>query len=528
MFTCSPDGLDKIKKAIFEKELNRVVVASCSPRTHEPLFRETLREAGLNRYLFEMANIRDQCSWVHAFDHDAATNKAKRLVRSAVAKARLLEPLEQTLLPNTRVALVIGGGLAGMEAALSIAKQGFPVHIVEKTDALGGNARHVRYTLEGGDVQQYLSALIEEVENHPLIDVHLSSEVIESTGFIGNFSTKIATSADGNGGELRDASQAQELIEHGVIILATGAREYEPTEYGFGESENIITQRELENRIADGKLQLDENATVVMIQCVGCRNEERTYCSRICCSEAIKNALKIKESHPDANVYVLYKDIRTFGFREKYYHQAREKGVTFIRYDDEHKPQVEAQNGSLSVKVHDPVLNEEYLLSPNLIALSTAILCGEDNGKINKLLMAPQTEDGFFLEAHIKLRPVDFASDGMFLCGLAHGPKFISESIVQAKAAASRAATILWKSKLLIEGIVSVVDKKKCVACLTCVRACPFQSPKFNEEKGVVEIEPATCHGCGICVSECPAKALQLNQFNDKYTLEMIDALLME
>jgi heterodisulfide reductase subunit A len=528
MFTCSPDGLDKIKKAIFEKELNRVVVASCSPRTHEPLFRETLREAGLNRYLFEMANIRDQCSWVHAFDHDAATNKAKRLVRSAVAKARLLEPLEQTLLPNTRVALVIGGGLAGMEAALSIAKQGFPVHIVEKTDALGGNARHVRYTLEGGDVQQYLSALIEEVENHPLIDVHLSSEVIESTGFIGNFSTKIATSADGNGGELRDASQAQELIEHGVIILATGAREYEPTEYGFGESENIITQRELENRIADGKLQLDENATVVMIQCVGCRNEERTYCSRICCSEAIKNALKIKESHPDANVYVLYKDIRTFGFREKYYHQAREKGVTFIRYDDEHKPQVEAQNGSLSVKVHDPVLNEEYLLSPNLIALSTAILCGEDNGKINKLLMAPQTEDGFFLEAHIKLRPVDFASDGMFLCGLAHGPKFISESIVQAKSAASRAATILWKSKLLIEGIVSVVDKKKCVACLTCVRACPFQSPKFNEEKGVVEIEPATCHGCGICVSECPAKALQLNQFNDKYTLEMIDALLME
>jgi len=521
MFTCSPDGLDKIKKAIFEKGLNRVVVASCSPRTHEPLFKETLREAGLNRYLFEMANIRDQCSWVHAFDHDAATDKAKRLIRSAVAKARLLEPLEQTLLPNTQVALVIGGGLAGMEAALSIAKQGFPVHIVEKTDALGGNARHVRYTLEGGDVQPYLSQLIEEVENHPLIDVHLSSEVVESTGFIGNFSTKIATSANGNGGELR-----QQLIEHGVIILATGAKEYEPKEYRFGESENIITQRELENRIADDKLQLDENATVVMIQCVGCRNEERTYCSRICCSEAIKNALKIKEAHPDAKVYVLYKDIRTFGFREKYYQQAREKGVIFIRYDDEHKPVAEVAR--LQVKVHDPVLNEESLLAPNLIVLSTAIISGEDNEKINKLLMVPRTEDGFFLEAHIKLRPVDFASDGMFLCGLAHGPKFISESIVQAKAAASRAATILWKSKLLIEGIVSVVDDEKCVACLTCVRVCPFQSPKFNEEKGVVEIEPATCHGCGICVSECPAKALQLNQFNDKYTLEMIDALLME
>jgi len=524
LFTCSPDGLDSIKKAIVEHQLNRVVVASCSPRTHEPLFRETLREVGINRYLFEMANIRDQCSWVHAFDHDAATDKSKKLIGSAVAKARLLEPLERMLLPNIQKGLVIGGGLAGMEAALSLAEQGFPVHLVEKQDVLGGHARHLRYTLEGVDVQQYLNALTEKVENHPLIDTHLSSEVVESTGFIGNFSTRIQTSAT----DEDNAEPLQQIIEHGVIILATGAQEYQPKEYGYGESENVITQQELENRIADGTLQLPENASVVMIQCVGCRNEERTYCSRICCSMAVKNSLKIKESNPDANVYVLYKDIRTFGFREKYYQQARQEGITFIRYDDEHNPQVSTENGSLNVTVNDLFINEEYTFDANLVALSAAIISGEDNENINKMLMVPQGEYGFFLEAHIKLRPVEFASEGMFLCGMAHSPKFASEAIVQAKAAASRAATILSKPELMIEGIVSVVNEDKCVACLTCVRVCPYQVPAFNSETGVVEIEPAKCHGCGICASECPAKAIHLRQFKDEYVLEMIDALLLE
>jgi len=524
LFACSPDGLDSIKEAIVEHQLNRVVVASCSPRAHEALFRETLREVGLNRYLFEMTDIREQCSWVHAFDHDAATDKAKRLIRSSVAKARLLEPLEQMLLSNTQKGLVIGGGLSGMEAALSLAKQGFPVHLVEKQNVLGGHARHLRYTLEGVDVQQYLDALIDKVENHPLINVHVSSEVVESTGFIGNFSSRIQTSPDSS----RASKPLQQIVEHGVIILATGAQEYQPKEYGYDESENVVTQQELENYIADGVLQLPENASVVMIQCVGCRNEERTYCSRICCSTAVKNALKIKELKPDANVYVLYKDIRTFGFREKYYQQAREEGVTFIRYDDEHKPQVSKENGKLSVTVCDLFIDEEYTFEANLVALSAAIISGEDNENINKILMVPQGKHGFFLETHIKLRPIKFASGGMFLCGMAHSPQFASEAIVQAKAAASRAATILSKPKLMIEGIVSVVNEDKCVACLTCVRVCPHQVPAFNAEKSVVEIEPVKCFGCGICASECPAKAIHLRQFKDEHVLEMIDALLLE
>ena len=536
LFTCSPDGLSKIKGAIETHQLNRVVVASCSPRTHEPLFRETLREAGLNRYLFEMANIRDQCAWVHSHQPQAATDKSKRLIPSAVAKARLLEPLQLITLENTQTGLVIGGGISGLTAALSLARQGFPVHLVEKEAELGGNFRHLRYTLQGDDPPQFLHALIDEAKNNELITLHLSSEVTELSGFVGNFKTKIKTPIETpptplsqrEDGGISGGEFGQQLIEHGVVILATGAREYQPEEYCYATSEKVLTQRELEHRIADDNLQLSADSEVVMIQCVGCRNEDRTYCSRICCSMAIKNALKIKEENPAVNVYILYKDVRTYGFREKYYQQAREKGVIFIRYDDEHKPKVQEEDGKLEVTVFDPILKEDYTFEPSLVALSTAIISGSDNENISNMLMVPQGENGFFLEAHIKLRPVEFASDGIFVCGSAHWPKFVEESIVQAQAAAAKAATFLSKDNILVEGAITVVEEDKCAACLTCVRICPYSVPEINPETGVAEIAPAKCHGCGICVSECPAKALQLQQYKDNQVISMIDALLLE
>jgi len=523
LFACSPDGLSKIQETVKTHQLNRIVVAACTPRTHEPLFRETLCEAGLNRYLFEMANIRDQCSWVHFHQPQVATEKSKGLIRSAVAKTRLLEPLQRIQLENTQTGLVIGGGIAGMTAALSLAQQGFPVHLVEKEEELGGNFRHVRYTLEGDNPQEYLNALIDDVRNNELITLHLSSEATEVSGFVGNFKTKIETPI---GGEVDSGEIGQQLIEHGVIVLATGAREYQPDEYCYPTNENVLTQRELENRIADGNLQLPANSDIVMIQCVGCRNEDRRYCSRVCCSVAIKNALRIKEENPAVNVYILYKDVRTYGFREKYYQQARERGVIFIRYDDEKKPQVQEKDGKLEVTIFDPILREEYALEPSLVALSTATISSADNEKISGMLMVPQGEDGFFLEAHIKLRPVEFASDGIFVCGSAHWPKFAEESIMQAQAAAAKAATFLSKENILVEGTITVVEEDKCVACLTCVRVCPYNTPEINKEKGVAEIAPANCHGCGVCVSECPGKALQLQQYKDEQVFSMIDALL--
>ncbi|HIE29488.1 TPA: FAD-dependent oxidoreductase [Candidatus Poribacteria bacterium] len=540
LFACSPDGLSKLKQIIKEHQLNRVVVASCSPRTHEPLFRETLRETGLNRYLFEMANIRDQCSWVHSHQPRVATEKSKGLVRSAVAKARFLQPLQRIQLDNTQTGLVIGGGIAGMTAALSLARQGFEVHLVEKEAELGGNFRHVRYTLQGDEPREFLNALIDDVKNHELITLHLSSEVKEVSGFVGNFKTIIDTPIEdetvpssaihrtsNEGDKSPYYERGQQLIEHSVVILATGAREYQPEEYCYPTSEKVLTQRELENRIADGNLRLPADSEVVMIQCVGCRNEDRSYCSRICCSMAIKNALKVKEENPAANVYILYKDVRTYGFREKYYQQAREKGVIFIRYDDEHKPKVQEKDGRLEVAVFDPVLKEDFTFEPSLVALSAGIISGSDNEKISNMLMVPQGEDGFFLEAHIKLRPVEFASDGLFVCGSAHWPKFAEESIVQAQAAAAKAATFLSKEKIEVEGAITVVEDDKCVACLTCVRVCPYNVPEINSEKGVAEITPANCHGCGVCVSECPARALQLQQYKDDQVFSMIDALLM-
>jgi len=517
LFTCSQDTQSKIIDAIKEHKLNRVIVASCSPRTHEPMFRETVRQAGLNKYLFEMANIRDQCSWVHMKHKAEATDKAKDLVRMAVANARLIKPLEEVGLPVTHKAVVIGGGIAGMTSALKIADQGYEVYLLEKEDKLGGNALNLRYTLEGKDVPALLGSTIERIANHPMIHTMLNSELMESGGSKGNFASKVKVSKNGDG-------EIQE-IKHGVIIIATGAEEYKPKEYLYGQDSRVMTQIELENRIIDHPDDFTGAKKIVMIQCVGSRNEERPGCSRICCATAVKNALKIKELNPDVDITVLYRDVRTYGLAEPYYAKARELGVLFARYEPEHSPEVTGNGQGLTVSYLDKIVNEQIDVSPDFVILSAATV-PIDNEVVAKRLKLPRNQEGFFVEAHMKLRPVDFASDGIFMAGTAHSPKTISETLTQASAAAARACTILSKEKMMVGGIVAMVDGKRCAACLTCVRSCPFEVPVINIE-GEAEIDLTKCKGCGTCVGECPARAIELMHFRDPQLWEKAKALVI-
>ena len=411
LYTCSNDAQERIRQQIHERGLNRVIVASCSPRTHEALFRNTCREAGLNPYLFEMANIRDQCSWVHMHEPEKATRKAQDLVRIAVAKSRLLDPLQKGKLAIQKAALVIGGGLAGMVAATELASQGIPVHLVEKEKELGGNLRRIRYLLNGEKPAEELKRLIEKVSRDKNIHVFTESGITAIEGSIGKFKTTISN------------AHGASTVEHGVVIVATGAGVYQPSEYGYGNGcAQVITQLELESRLADAD-QGGIAGTVVMIQCVGSRDKERPYCSRVCCSEAVKNALKIKQQNPRANVYVLYRDIRTYGFRESYYSKAREQGVVFLRYEEDRKPAVAKNRGGLEVTVYSPTLQREIRIEADLVVLSAGVVPNAGNQEIAQLLKVPRTQDGFFLEAHMKLRPVDFATDGVFVCGLAHAAK---------------------------------------------------------------------------------------------------------
>ena len=515
LYTCSQDTQKAIREKIKEKGLNRVIVASCTPRTHEPLFRETVREAGLNIYLFEMANIRDQCSWVHMHEPKEATAKAKDLVRSIVAKARLLKTLPKPIINVTQSALVIGGGLSGMVASLELAKQGFDVHLVEREGELGGYAGKIQYLLGSQNPQEQLGSITREVKGNSKIHVYLNSTIEDIKGYIGNFKTTINSH-----GENKE-------IEHGVVIVATGAVEYKPTEYLYGTDERVLTQHELEEKLAKG----DFNAKMVaMIQCVGSRTHERPNCSRICCGQAVKNALKIKELSPDTDVYVLYKDMRTFGFKEDYYREASDKGVIFIRYDDEHKPEVTKEKGKLSVTAWEPVLKTWLPIEPDLLVLSVATVPNPDNERLAGMLKVPLTKDKFFLEAHMKLRPVDFATEGVFLCGMAHSPKFIDESISQAYAAAARAATVLSKSTLEMEGSIANVEDTLCSGCKICESVCAYNAieMKTNSEKPVAKVIEALCKGCGVCGSSCPTKAITLGHFTNEQILAQIKAALVE
>jgi heterodisulfide reductase subunit A-like polyferredoxin len=515
LFTCSQDTQDHMKQIIGEKHLNRVVVASCSPRTHEPLFQETIQDAGLNRYLFEMANIRDQNTWVHMNDPEKATQKAKDLVRMAVAKAAFIEPLHQENLDVIQSALVVGGGVAGMETALSIADQGFPVYLVEKAPELGGIANILRSTWQGEPVGPYLENLKTRVLRHDNIDLHVDTRVMSTTGSIGRFKTTLLT---------QNSSQKRFDVEHGITVLATGGREYRPTEYLYGEHAGVMTHLDIDAALTQNDPQLSRAGVAVFIQCVGSRSPERPYCSKICCTHSLKSALALKKLNPKMKVFIIYRDIRSYGFREDIYKEAREAGILFIRYEPENPPVLEKDDaGRLNFTVSDHVLRLPVRLHPDLVILAAAVLPNE-NKHLFELFKTPVNSEGFLVEAHAKLRPVDFASEGLFMAGLAHYPKPLEETIAQAKAAAARAMTILSKKSILVGGVVSTVDPNRCAACLTCVRTCPFSVPYIGEE-GVAVIEAANCHGCGICAAECPGKAITLKHFTDVQITAKEDAL---
>jgi heterodisulfide reductase subunit A len=510
LYTCSAYTQEIIKEKIEEFDLNRVIVASCTPRTHEPLFQETIRGAGLNPYLFQMANIRDQCSWVHMHEPKSATEKAKDLVRMAVAKARNIKPLERLLLEVNHNGLVIGGGIAGMSAALNLAEQGYKTYLIEKNENLGGFSKNIHHTLEGNDVQEYLESLIDKVENHENIDVSKNVIIRSIDGYVGNFETTI------NHGK----EQQEKTFKHGIVIIATGAHEYIPEEYFYRKDPRVLTQIELEKMLNENQ-EIKNKKTVVMIQCVGSRNEEHPYCSRICCSEALKNSLKIKEMSPDTQVIILFRDIRSYGFKELYYRKVRENGVIFIRFDENYPPEAKLKNSSLIISVKRNG-NEQINLKPDLLILSTGIVMPEENEELAKMLKVPLNEDLFFLEAHVKLRPVDFATEGVFLAGLCHAPKSIEESIAQANAAVSRASTILSKDFIESEGKIAMVDKTRCSGCGLCVENCAYNAVSLSEEDGLAVVNSALCKGCGACAANCRCSAIDILGFTNQQINLMI------
>jgi heterodisulfide reductase subunit A2 len=511
LFTCSQNTQDKIVEVIKEHKLNRIVVAACTPTTHEALFRETLRNAGLNENLFEMANIRNQCTWVHSHDKDTATEKAKDLVRMAVARSCLLEPIPELTANIEKSALVVGGGIAGMTAALSIADQGFPTTIVEKSSALGGAARDIKRTWRGKDVGKYLSELVSRVENHPQLTVLLNAEIKGSSGFLGNFETEVFSEGTAR------------TIRHGVAVISTGASASYTDEYLYGKSSRVTRWHDLEHNPE----KLKNAKTIAFILCVGSRDDNRPYCSRICCTSSIQQAVELKNENPHMDIFVLYRDIRTYGEKETLYREAREKGILFVRYDLEHKPAVKEVDDGLEIRVFDPVLQRDLLIKADLLNLATAIEPSghEDLAGYFKL---PLDADKFFVEAHAKLRPVDFANDGLFVCGMAHYPKPIDESIVQAMAAASKAVIVISKQSVKVSSLVSKVDTDKCIGCGLCAEVCNFGAIVIEEVEGkgyrAKNIE-ASCKGCGLCAASCPQKAIDMLHFKDRQILAAVSAI---
>ncbi len=525
LFTCSQDTQEKITRIIEEYRLNRVVVASCTPRTHEPLFQETLVNAGLNPYLFTMANIRDQCSWVHMQEPEKGTEKAKELVRMAVANARLLKPLTPSTQPVTQKALVIGGGIAGMVAALAIARQGFEVFLIEKEPVLGGNLRRVQTLMEFFDgkiiqrpAAEIVNRLEREVRENKLINVRTDARITAVSGYLGNYTTTIQDTRNGT----------EEQIQHGVFIVAVGAQEYNPTtEYFYGVNPRVKTQTELEQELTQHPEKFKAINTVAMIGCVGSRNSEHPYCSRVCCTEAIKNALRLKKENPHCQVYIFYRDIRTYGFREGLYQKARKAGVVFIRFDpDDEEFQLRAEQtpeGAIQLRAYDAVLNRPVLLTPDLVVLSSGIVPNPGNEELAKLLKVPLNEDGFFLEAHAKLRPVDFNTAGIFMAGMCHSPRFISETVAQALAAAARATQIISKKEVTTQAVVARVNPRWCAGCGLCERICQYEAARLNPATGKSEVTAVLCQGCGACAVACPASAIELQGFESRQLLSMIE-----
>ncbi len=524
LFSCATNSAKEITDMINEKGLNRVVVAACSPRTLEPLFRDTLREAGINQYYYEMANIREHNSWVHSKEKEEATEKAHDIIRMSVARACQLKPLQEFDLPVDKRALVVGGGIAGMNSALSIANQGHEVYLVEKDANFGGVARKIHTTLEGLDVQAYLRDLIQKVYQHRLIHVYHNATITQATGYVGNFVTTVKS------------DRGVTDIKHGAVILAIGSDLYTPTEYLYGEDDRVMTHLELEEKIVTGDEKVMNAKNLVMIQCVGCRNEDRNYCSRICCSESIKNALLLKEKNPAMDVYILFRDVRTYGFREDYYREAANKDVKFIRYEPQDPPQVEPGEGEedgrpvLKVTTTDYVLDAKLQIDADIIALAAAVIPNAATKEVAGLFKVTLSPDGFFKEAHVKLRPVEFATDGVYLCGMAHYPKFIQETINQAYGAAGRALTLLSHDIVVASGSVCEVDEKKCMGCGACAAVCTYGALELRDTKQgkKVVVNPVLCKGDGLCNAKCPTGAISLKHYTDEELLAEIDVVVPE
>ena len=516
LYTCSQDTQDTMSQVIKEQKLNRIVVAACTPKTHEPLFQETLINATLNKYLFEMVNIRNQDSWVHKNDPEQATEKAKDLVRMAVAKVALMDPLQESTLEIDQGALVIGGGISGLTTAKTLSAQGYPVCLVERSSALGGQALSLFKTWKGEDVQEHLADLVEAVQSDPNIDVCLDTEVANVEGFVGSFTTTLTIN---NGKE--------KTLEHGVAVISTGASEYQPHEYLYQKDPRVLTHLELDRRFLADDPALKETNTAVFIQCVGSREPERPYCSRVCCTHTMESALHLKSLNPKMDVIVLYRDIRTYGEREYLYRKARMAGVKFFRYSLDEKPQVSLAGDTLQVEIMDRILARTIRIETDLLCLSTAIVPYRDE-KLAQFFKVPMNEDGFFVEAHAKLGPSKFATDGVFLCGMAHYPKPIDESVAQSLAAASCAITLLARKRFNVSGTVAAVNPLYCSSCGVCMELCPFSAPSFVEEgrfEGKAQVNPILCKGCGLCVASCRSGALNLKGFGEGQIMAMIDQI---
>lgn len=511
LFACSQDAQDKMAQVIKEKGLNRIVVAACTPRTHEPLFQETMSNAGLNKYLFEMANIRNQCSWVHSGEPEQATRKAKDLIRMGVAKASLLRPLQEQELNVSQKALVVGGGAAGMTAAVNLAEQGFLTYLVEKENQLGGNARRLAQTWKGEDAQAKLGQLINKVTSSDKIEVLLGATISDVDGFVGNFETTIEV-----GGQDRK-------LEHGAVIVATGATEWQPDGWLYGDSDAVCTGLELDEKLIAGDPALGGLKSVAFMQCVGSRTPDRPYCSKTCCTHSVTNAIALKERNQDTDVYILYRDMRTYGLREASYRKARELGVRFIRYDNDKGVEVTPDGSGVKLAFKDLSLGADLSLKADLMVLASAAVPPAEN-TLAQMLKLPQNLDGFYQEAHIKLRPVDFANDGVFLCGLSHSPMSIDECIAQAQAAASHAAVVLSTTELHVGGVVAEVDAAKCVGCGVCAEVCPYKAITINDD-GKAEVNEAICKGCGTCSAACRSGAASLKGFTEADVMAQINAL---
>jgi len=509
IYTCSQDTQKKIAEAIKKHDLNRVVVAACTPRTHESVFKKGLKEAGLNPYLLEMANIREQCSWVHMNEKEKATEKAKRLIAMSVAKTRLLRPLLEIEIDVTQKALVIGGGVSGMFAALSLADQGFETVLVEREPVLGGKLNNIYYTLEDMNIQKFLTDKKEKVQNHELIKIYTNSAVKNIEGYVGNYETVIET------------PKGEKEFKHGVVIVTVGTEEHRPKAYHYGKDPRVLTQRELEKKLSSVTPEEIQNGeTYVMIQCVESRDNDRPFCSRICCQQALKNAIKLKDLNPRSEVFILYRDMMTYGFKEKYYKKAREKGIMFLQYDEDRKPEVSIEN-SMVVKTYEPMMQEVLEIPTDFLILSTGLKPRLDSKGIAKMLKVPLNADGFFLEAHVKLRPVDFSTEGLFVAGTCHSPKFIKESIFQAYAAASRAGTLLSQDKYIAEANVSSVNEDLCSGCGLCVSVCPYSAIELKE--GKAKVTEVLCKGCGSCAAVCPSGAMEQKGFKSNQLCAMIE-----